>query len=136
MDGHRRNCRRLLGSRKGRKRTLAGTPANTPIPPNGKSVRCQICRHPDRMRIEIAKLSGAGSDNIAMRFGVHRDAVYNHMKKHLDEADRVAMTPLSIKISIARPMSLGPHRPIDIGRPLSAVFPMFTARWRPSSLIP
>ena len=76
-----------MGSRKGRRRTLE----TTPTPPDGRSAKCQVCRHRDRMRIEIARLSGDSLDNIQMRFGVHRDAVWNHMKLHVDEADRAAM---------------------------------------------
>jgi hypothetical protein len=51
---------------------------------------CQICRHPERLRIELARLSGLSLDLVAARFQVHRDAVHRHML-HLSDADRAAL---------------------------------------------
>jgi hypothetical protein len=51
---------------------------------------CQICRHQDRLRIELLRLSGVSLDRLAARFKVHRDAIHRHMA-HLDEADRAAL---------------------------------------------
>ena len=51
---------------------------------------CQVCRHPDRLRIELLRLTGVSLDRLAARFKVHRDAINRHMV-HLDQADRVAL---------------------------------------------
>jgi hypothetical protein len=51
---------------------------------------CLICKHPDRARIEMLRISGVGLDKIAEQFGVSRDSVWRHMGKHLSDADRAA----------------------------------------------
>ncbi len=51
---------------------------------------CQVCRHPDRLRIELLRLSGLSLDLVSARFRVHRDAVHRHML-HISEADRAAL---------------------------------------------
>jgi hypothetical protein len=56
-----------------------------------KKGRCQICRSPDRLQIELLRLSGMSLDRIAARFRVHRDALHRHMHAHIDEADRAAL---------------------------------------------
>jgi hypothetical protein len=50
--------------------------------------RCTICSHPDRARIEMARISGASLDSIAESFNVHRDAVWRHCTKHLTDNQR------------------------------------------------
>jgi len=51
---------------------------------------CQVCRHPDRLRIELLRLSGLSLDLVSARFRVHRDAVHRHML-HISDADRAAL---------------------------------------------
>ncbi len=50
--------------------------------------RCSICSHPDRARIEMARISGASLDSIAASFDVHRDAVWRHCTKHITDNQR------------------------------------------------
>jgi hypothetical protein len=50
--------------------------------------RCRICSHPNRARIELARISGASLDSIATSFGVHRDAVWRHTTKHVSDDQR------------------------------------------------
>src|SRR6266516_5520501 len=53
---------------------------------------CTVCRHPERLRIELMRLSGASLDIVAAKFsGTHRDALHRHMKFHLDEGDKKAL---------------------------------------------
>jgi hypothetical protein len=52
---------------------------------------CQVCKSPDRMQIELLRLSGMSLDRIAARFRVHRDALHRHMLRHVEEADRAAL---------------------------------------------
>jgi hypothetical protein len=51
--------------------------------------RCQICHHPERQRIEMAHVSGRSIDDIGPEFGVHRDAVWRHMTRHVSEETKV-----------------------------------------------
>lgn len=62
-----------------------------------KSGDCAVCRHPDRIKIETAKLAGASLDAVAAKFECKRDALWRHMAKHVDEDRRallVAGVPL------------------------------------------
>jgi len=53
---------------------------------------CQVCKHPDRVRIELHKLSGASLDKVVMKFpDIHRDALHRHMKSHLGADERQAL---------------------------------------------
>jgi hypothetical protein len=47
------------------------------------SKNCQVCRHPERSRIELLKAGGAGIDALAEKFGVHRDALWRHWTHHV-----------------------------------------------------
>ncbi len=46
---------------------------------------CQICRHPDRQRIELMRCSGVSLDADSAKFAVHRDAVWRHMREHCSD---------------------------------------------------
>jgi hypothetical protein len=48
--------------------------------PNGK---CQVCRHPDKWRIELLHAGGASLESLATKFGVDRDAVWRHWHDHV-----------------------------------------------------
>jgi hypothetical protein len=50
--------------------------------------RCSICSHTERARIELARVSGVGLDNIAESFGVTRSSIWRHMASHVSDADR------------------------------------------------
>jgi hypothetical protein len=55
--------------------------------PRGRVKRhrpCQVCHHPDRQRIELARLTGMSCERVASKFKVHRDAIWRHMP-HLEE---------------------------------------------------
>jgi hypothetical protein len=47
------------------------------------SNRCQVCRHPDRWRLELLRAGGASLDSLAAKFGVERDAVWRHWQHHV-----------------------------------------------------
>jgi hypothetical protein len=44
---------------------------------------CQICRHPERERIEALRASGASLESLARKFRVHKDAIWRHWKDHV-----------------------------------------------------
>ncbi len=54
--------------------------------PRGR--RCQVCHHPERQRIEALHVAGVGIDKLAERFGVHRDAIWRHMQRHVTSEQR------------------------------------------------
>jgi len=45
---------------------------------------CQVCKHPERARIELLHASGVSLDKIAEKFGVSRDSVFRHMHRHVE----------------------------------------------------
>jgi len=48
---------------------------------------CQVCRHPERWRIELLKAGGASIDALSAKFGIERVAIWRHWTKHVtDEA--------------------------------------------------
>ena len=55
---------------------------------NTRKSACQICRHPERARIEMAHVARCSLDAIARKFNVQRDAVWRHCKHHLSEEQR------------------------------------------------
>lgn len=50
--------------------------------------RCSICSHPDRARIEFARIGGASLDSIAETFKVQRNAIWRHTSKHVSDDQR------------------------------------------------
>jgi hypothetical protein len=50
--------------------------------------RCIVCSHPERARIELARVSGVGLDAVAKTFDVSRDAIWRHMTNHVTDAER------------------------------------------------
>ena len=53
--------------------------------------RCTICRHPERIRIESARIAGVSLEALATEFGVSRDAVWRHDKSHVKADYRAAL---------------------------------------------
>ena len=47
--------------------------------------RCMVCQHPDRWRLELLRAGGASLDALATKFGVSRDSVHLHWKKHVSD---------------------------------------------------
>jgi hypothetical protein len=52
-----------------------------------KTSVCQVCRHPERERIEALRASGASLESLARKFKVHKDAIWRHWHDHVS-ADR------------------------------------------------
>jgi hypothetical protein len=60
--------------------------------------RCVVCGHPDRALIEAARVAGCSLDTIAAKHSISRDAIFRHMKNHVDDATRadyLAAVPMS-----------------------------------------
>ena len=45
--------------------------------------RCQVCRHPERWRLELLRAGGASLDSLAEKFGLERDSIHRHWHKHV-----------------------------------------------------
>jgi hypothetical protein len=52
--------------------------------------RCTVCFHPDRHRIEMARVAGASFDALSAKFGINRHAIWRHCRDHLDESSRAS----------------------------------------------
>ena len=75
------------------------------LKPRGRPARPnQISRHPERVRIEMARLAGVSLDRIAAKWGVHRDAIARHMAGLSDDyrAQLIADVPLEAIAKRAR----------------------------------
>jgi hypothetical protein len=44
---------------------------------------CQVCKHPERWRVELLKAGGASLDSLAAKFNLHRDAIHRHWLNHV-----------------------------------------------------
>lgn len=53
--------------------------------------RCQICRHPERARIELLHCAGVSLDRIAAKFGVHRDSIWRHAENHMSPDQKASL---------------------------------------------
>ena len=60
---------------------------------------CQVCNHPDRARIEFAKISGRGLHEVAKEFGVHKDSLWRHMRKHVTEETKIGYLAGPVKLA-------------------------------------
>ncbi len=52
--------------------------------------RCQVCVHPERLRIEYLQCLGEPMPRLAEQFEVHKDALYRHFELHVSEAAKRA----------------------------------------------
>jgi transposase-like protein len=51
--------------------------------PRLKASTCQVCRHPERERIEALRASGASLESLARKFKIHKDAIWRHWRDHV-----------------------------------------------------
>ena len=51
----------------------------------GRTIICQICKHPERARIELMRAAGISLSTIAEKCGVERNAVNRHWHSHVSE---------------------------------------------------
>src|ERR1700738_1581334 len=54
-----------------------------------KAARCVVCGHKDRTLIEAARVAGCSLDSISEKYGVSRDSIFRHMKRHVPEDVRL-----------------------------------------------
>jgi hypothetical protein len=64
-------------------------PESTKAPPLKRHRNCAVCNHAERVRIEALHVAGNGIDKLAEQFGIHRDAIWRHMTRHVSEETKV-----------------------------------------------
>jgi hypothetical protein len=52
--------------------------------------RCMVCRHPDKLRIELLRAGGASLDALATKFDVSRDSLHSHWQKHVSPEQKAS----------------------------------------------
>ena len=57
-------------------------------PGSHQQIKCGICLHPERGRIDFLVCSGAGVQPTAKKFGVSYDSLRNHVAKHIAQSYR------------------------------------------------
>lgn len=67
-------------------------------PKGRRTGRCTICQHPERYRMELLLVSGAGRRAIARKFQVSADAVWRHGKTHISDEQRAQMLGGPVKL--------------------------------------
>jgi hypothetical protein len=53
--------------------------------------QCVVCNHPERARIELRRVGGAGLDAVANEFGIGRDSIHRHFKNHVSARRRAEL---------------------------------------------
>jgi len=51
-------------------------------------VRCKVCNHPERGRIEVLIAGGASQSAVARKFSISGDSVHRHWRQHIDAERR------------------------------------------------
>jgi hypothetical protein len=51
--------------------------------------RCQVCVHPERIRIEALHVGGVTLDALQAEFGIQRDCIHRHCKNHVSKIAKV-----------------------------------------------
>jgi hypothetical protein len=52
-------------------------------------VRCQVCHHQERVRIEALRTAGVSLDKLAEQFAIPRDAIWRHCERHVSDETKV-----------------------------------------------
>lgn len=58
---------------------------------NWKPGQCGVCRHPERVRIEVLRAGGASIDALAGQFDVSRDSISRHFLNHVSDRRRAEL---------------------------------------------
>lgn len=57
-----------------------------------KNGRCTVCKHPERVRMEMLCAGGASMRSVSDKFGVNRESLRRHYVDHVDPERKVALT--------------------------------------------
>ncbi|SFK83427.1 hypothetical protein [Methylocapsa palsarum] len=53
-------------------------------------VRCQVCHHPERVRIEALQAAGVSLEKLSEQFDVHKDGIWRHCTRHVADATKAS----------------------------------------------
>jgi hypothetical protein len=63
------------------------------------SARCAVCNHPELYRVELALVSGASNRAVGEKFGLHKQALWRHLKRHMSEERRAQLVAGPLKLT-------------------------------------
>jgi len=52
--------------------------------------RCQVCQHAERHKIEALRVGGSTLEELAKRFGIHKDSLHRHMRTHVSAETKIS----------------------------------------------
>ena len=97
-------------------------------PGSHQQIKCGICLHPERGRIDFLVCSGAGVQPTAKKFGVSYDSLRNHVAKHISQSyrDAVRLGPLQSEEQLRR---LVAESGAGVIENLKAIYSGLASRW-------
>jgi hypothetical protein len=97
-------------------------------PGSHQQIKCGICLHPERGRIDFLVCSGAGVQPTAKKFGVSYDSLRNHVAKHISQSyrDAVRSGPLQSEEQLRR---LVAESGAGVIENLKAIYSGLASRW-------
>jgi hypothetical protein len=97
-------------------------------PGSHQQIKCDICLHPERGRIDFPVCSGAGVQSTAKKFGVSYDSLRNHVAKHISQSyrDAVRSGPLQSEEQLRR---LVAESGAGVIENLKAIYSGLASRW-------
>ena len=97
-------------------------------PGSHQQIKCGICLHPERGRIDFLVCSGAGVQPTAKKFGVSYDSLRNHVAKHIAQSyrDAVRLGPLQSEEQLRR---LVAESGAGVIENLKAIYSGLASRW-------
>ena len=97
-------------------------------PGSHQQIKCGICLHPERGRLDFLVCSGAGVQPTAKKFGVSYDALRNHVAKHIAQSyrDAVRLGPLQSEEQLRR---LVAESGAGVIENLKAIYSGLASRW-------
>ena len=97
-------------------------------PGSHQQIKCGICRHQERGRIDFLVCSGAGVQPTAKKFEVSYDSLRNHVAKHISQSyrDAVRLGPLQSEEQLRR---LVAESGAGVLENLKAIYSGLASRW-------
>ena len=97
-------------------------------PGSQQQIKCGICLHPERGRIDFLVCSGAGVQPTAKKLGVSYDSLRNHVAKHIAQSyrDAVRLGPLQSEEQLRR---LVAESGAGVIENLKAIYSGLASRW-------
>lgn len=72
--------------------------------------QCQTCQHPERAQIEALRLGGASFRALSARFGIGKDALFQHMRHHVTNSRKCELIAGPAKVEELANQAAGESR--------------------------